>query len=88
MFFASYCILFFMPLNIFSENVLRVLIPLEARPEKVTIKSFLDPISNKPKGFYIDMIDELFKSMNMSYSLEFDAPKNYTSYAELSKCYH
>ena len=67
-----------------SEDVLRVLIPLEVTPE---MKNFwkIDPTTNKPKGFFIDLIQELFKSMNLSYSLEYNTPNNFKNYTELSE---
>ena len=45
----------------------------------------LEEGTKKLSGFYIDVIKELFKVVNVSYTIEYNFPPKYKTYNELGK---
>ena len=73
----------YVPQSVSLEPV-QVLIPFGVTSN---IEKFwmLDKKTKEASGFYIDLIDELFKSINISYSLVFNTPSNYKNYNDLGR---
>ena len=70
------------PIVLTSNEPVKVLIPMEASPDFSKFWK-LEEDTKSLSGFYIDVIDELFKIINVSYSIEYNFPPKYNTYNEL-----